>query len=205
MKVAIVTFPGSNCDRDCEKALAIMGVKAELVRSTERSLAGFDAVVLPGGFSFGDAGRPGLHAQQAPIIEALGEHIKRGAGVLGICNGFQILTESGHLPGSFERNTSGRFICRIERVRCERSGDSLDLPIAHGYGRFQIEDDGLSRLEESGGIWFRYESNPNGSAGSIAGIRQGRVLGLMPHPERAVDAEIGGSEDGRRVFEAMLS
>ncbi len=219
----VVTFPGSNCDRDCLHALRhALGFHAERVWHQDRSLAGIDALVLPGGFSYGDYLRTGAVAATSPIMEAVREFASAGLPVLGICNGFQILTEARLLPGTLMRNAGLRFRCRPAWVRVEstrtpftssmRRGDLLHLPIAHGEGGYWAGAEEIASLEEGGRIAFRYcdpeglasqESNPNGSVANVAGVAsvEGNVVGLMPHPERASEALLG-SADGLALFES---
>ncbi len=226
MKFGIVTFPGSNCDDDTYHALAgVPGADAIRLWHKDHDLQGADVVVLPGGFSYGDYLRAGAIARFSPIMREVVDHARRGAPVLGICNGFQILCEAQLLPGALLRNANLTFASEWITLRVEnaetlftnqyRPGQLLRLPIAHGDGRFTIEPDGLSRLEDSGQIVFRYadregaatqESNPNGAMDNIAGLvnEQGNVMGLMPHPERAVEAVLG-STDGLGLFESILS
>jgi phosphoribosylformylglycinamidine synthase len=226
MTWGIVVFPGSNCDRDCLHVLrSVLGQEVVEVWHADRTLDGVDALVLPGGFSYGDYLRPGAIAATAAIMPAVCRLAASGGPVLGICNGFQILTEVGLLPGTLMRNTGGRFVCRTVWVRVEttdtlftaglRVGEVLRMPIAHGDGCYLVDPSGIARLEASGRVVFRYcdaqgqvtpVSNPNGSIASIAGIANdaGNVVGLMPHPERAAEA-ILGSTDGRRVFESAIA
>jgi len=222
----VITFPGSNCDRDCVHVLsAVLGQRVEHVWYEDRSLDGLDAVVLPGGFAYGDYLRAGAVAATAPVIDAVRTFAETGRPVLGICNGFQILTETRLLPGTLLRNTTLRFRCRPVWVRVESTvtpftavipeGTILQVPIAHGEGGFYAPPDDLAALERAGRVVFRYcdprgrvspEANPNGSAASIAGIAnaRGNVVALMPHPERASEALLG-SADGRRVFESAIA
>ncbi len=216
MTVGIVVFPGSNCDRDVGWALeGCLGIPVRFLWHEERDLAGLDAVVLPGGFSYGDYLRCGAIARFAPVLEEVRHFAGRGGPVLGICNGFQVLTEMGLLPGALTRNRGLHFLCepcalKVSPGICRWLGgfdqqERINLPIAHGEGRYQVEDDQLRRLEESGRIVLRYSANPNGSTGDVAGVANeaGNVLGLMPHPERACDPLTGGL-DGRRLLEAAL-
>ena len=217
MSIGVVVFPGSNCDRDVRWATeGCLGMTTHFVWYEERDLSRFDAIVLPGGFSYGDYLRCGAIARFAPALESLSEFATYGGRVLGICNGFQILTELGLLPGALTRNRDLRFICENTKVRIssDRSlwfrgcnkGEVLTLPIAHGEGCFQCTDDILHRLEDEGSIALRYVTNPNGSVSDIAGITNtaGNVLGLMPHPERACDRVTGGI-DGRILLQALLN
>ncbi len=218
MKVAVIQFPGSNCDQDAYHAFAdVLGVPATLVWHKERTLAGYSAVVLPGGFSFGDYLRCGAIARFSPILSAVLEFAGNGGRVLGICNGFQILCESRLLPGALIRNDCLEFRCRNQVLAVEDStdafsrselGDRLMLPIAHGEGNYRIDPQGLAELKRNKQILFRYSAddrNPNGSMERIAGIRnaEGNVFGMMPHPERAVES-IHPGQDGIRVLQAFL-
>jgi len=225
MKVAVIQFPGSNCDTDCQAALAsFSGVQAEIVWHKETSLAGYDAVVLPGGFSYGDYLRCGSIARFSPIMGAVRAAADAGVLVLGICNGFQILCEAGLLPGTLMRNNGLLFRCERLQLRVENAdspftsvlhqGQVLDIPIAHGEGNYFAEPETLKQIEANGQVLVRYcdasgnvtpEANPNGSLGNIAGIcSHGRnVFGLMPHPERVCDPILGGI-DGRGIFQSMI-
>ena len=224
MRVAVVTFPGSNCDYDCYKALQLFpGFEPSFVWHRERHLGGVDAVVLPGGFAHGDYLRAGAIARFSPVMSVVADFAASGGIVAGICNGFQVLCESGLLPGALLRNDTLRFRSHDVHIRVEavgtpftsayEEGQVLCMPIAHGEGGYYADPDTLAELEEENRIVFRYVTpggelspgaNPNGSAGAIAGImNQGRnVLGMMPHPERAVETLLG-SEDGRGLFESM--
>ena len=226
MRFGIVTFPGSNCDSDAYHAVAdVLGVDAVRLWHKDHDLQGADVVVLPGGFSYGDYLRAGAIARFSPIMREVVQHAGRGAPVLGICNGFQIACEAGLLPGALLRNESLKFVCDSVRLRVENDdtlfthryerGQLLRVPIAHGEGRFAADDATLDRLEGDGQVIFRYvdergeptaDANPNGSARSIAGIvsAEGNVLGMMPHPERAVD-QLLGSTDGLALFEGLLA
>ena len=225
MRVAVIQFPGSNCDTDCQAALASFpGVSAEIVWHKETSLAGYDAIVLPGGFSYGDYLRCGSIARFSPIMGAVRTAADAGVLVLGICNGFQILCEAGLLPGTLMRNNGLLFRCESLHLRVEntdapftsalRKGQVLEIPIAHGEGNYFAEPETLKQLEANGQVLVRYcdasgnvttEANPNGSLGNIAGIcSHGRnVFGLMPHPERVCDPILGGT-DGRGLFQSMI-
>jgi len=218
MRCAVIVFPGSNCDFDLYKAANyIEGIQAEYVWYTSESLDGFDAVLVPGGFSYGDALRAGALAARAPILKALQRAADAGTLVLGICNGFQILTECGLLPGALHRNSGLRFICKTVNLEVSntatpftsgyagRTSTHVRFAIAHGEGNYTCDSDTLQKLEDNGQIVFRYlGDNPNGSVANIAGITNeaGNVLGMMPHPERAM-ADWMGSADGRILFESM--
>ncbi len=225
MKFGIVTFPGSNCDADAYHAVAeTLGEQAVRLWHKSHDLEGVDIVVLPGGFSYGDYLRAGAIARFSPIMREVTAHAERGGIVLGICNGFQIACEAGLLPGALMRNDTLRFVSRRVRLRVEnassifshryRVAQLLDIPIAHGEGRYVADEDVLERLEGEGHVIFRYvdengdpteSGNPNGSARNIAGIINagGNVLGMMPHPERAVDPLLG-STDGLALFQGLL-
>jgi len=225
MKFGIVTFPGSNCDYDTYHAVVeTLGEEAVMLWHKDHDLQGSDVVVLPGGFSYGDYLRPGAIARFSPIMQEVVQHAERGGPVIGICNGFQIACEAGLLPGALLRNASLKFVCAPIHLRVESNdslftsryerGQSIVLPIAHGDGRYSADEETLDRLEGEGQIVFRYAPsaleaeeayNPNGSMRDIAGIVNGagNVLGMMPHPERAVDALLG-SADGLPVFESIL-
>ncbi|MBS0573905.1 MAG: phosphoribosylformylglycinamidine synthase subunit PurQ [Proteobacteria bacterium] len=215
MKAAVITFPGSNCDRDLAVALAQAGFAVARVWHKDHDLpAGTDLVGIPGGFSFGDYLRCGAIAAQSPVMAAVKTHVERGGHAIGICNGFQILTETGLLPGALMRNAGLQFVCRPAGLRVTtadsaftagwRSGQSIRLPIAHHDGNYTIDPEGLARLKGEDRIAFTYIDNPNGATGAIAGIlsTNRRVLGLMPHPERAVEAEQGGT-DGSVLFRSL--
>lgn len=227
MKTAVVVFPGSNCDQDAVKAAAsVAGATAVTVWHKETALPDrTDLVVLPGGFSYGDYLRCGAMAANSAIMNAVKEHAAKGGLVLGICNGFQILTESRLLPGALLANDCMHFVCKPVTVRVERDdlpftlrykkNDVLTIPIAHNEGRYYIDAEGLERLEGEGRIAFRYcdargnitpESNPNGALNNIAGIvnERGNVLGLMPHPERYSDLLLGGN-DGAGFWTSVKS
>ena len=225
MKFGIVTFPGSNCDYDTFQAVVeTLGEEAVMLWHKDHDLQGSDVIILPGGFSYGDYLRPGAIARFSPIMREVVEHADRGGPVIGICNGFQIACEAGLLPGALLRNASLKFVCAPIHLRVESSdslftsryerGQAIVLPIAHGDGRFSADDDTLDRLEGEGQVVFRYAPsaleaqeayNPNGSMRDIAGIVNGagNVLGMMPHPERAVDSLLG-SADGLPLFESIL-
>lgn len=220
MRVAVIVFPGSNCDRDTQWALEHSGCKAELVWHTEGNLQGYGAVFVPGGFSYGDYLRAGALAKFSPIMAEVKRLANQGYPVVGICNGFQILTEAGLLPGALLANTNLHYTCKDVFLRVERTdlpftsayqpGQILQLPIAHGEGRYYADEATLHQLEEGRQVVFRYVEhqgqggNPNGSLADIAGIvnQRGNVLGMMPHPERAVEDALG-SVDGRGLFESL--
>ena len=220
MKAGVVIFPGSNCDRDMIHALSkVMGWSVrELWHKDPSPADDLDLIALPGGFSYGDYLRAGAIARFSPVMGMVSDFARRGGIVLGVCNGFQILTEAGLLPGVMRRNRSLRFRCRDVHLRIQRRAEPftdfdasiIRLPIAHGEGAYTIDEDGLKRLEDGGQVLLRYctpegditdEANVNGSVASIAGIcnTAGNVLGMMPHPERACEQELGG-EDGRLLF-----
>ena len=226
MKFGVITFPGSNCDEDMVYALNVgMGQKVERLWHKETDLKGVDFVVLPGGFSFGDYLRSGAIARFSPIMEEVIKHANRGGYVLGVCNGFQILCESGLLAGTLLHNESQKFICKNVFLKpvSKSAGISKNLdfdraykiPIAHGEGRFFVEEDQLNELIEKDRILFRYsdsrgaihsDSNPNGSVMDIAGVANDtfNVFGMMPHPERAVDGNLFNS-DGQEILESLIS
>jgi phosphoribosylformylglycinamidine synthase len=200
----VIQFPGSCDERDALQACELLG-EARMVWHEERDLGSVEAVVVPGGFSYGDYLRAGAIARFSPAMEAVAEHAASGGPVLGICNGFQVLCEAGLLPGALLLNESLRFVHRqVELI--DDSGERLSIPVKHGEGRFWAPGQMLDEIEAKGQIAYRYvpEQNPNGSSRDIAGVRNeaGNVLGLMPHPEHAVD-ELTGSTDGLRVFEAL--
>ena len=217
MKSAVIVFPGSNCDRDAARALErLTGQRPSMVWHKESSLPETtDLVVLPGGFSFGDYLRAGAMAARSPVVRAVKEHAERGGFVLGICNGFQVLTETRLLPGALARNAGLRFVCKDAPLavangntafpRAFRETRETAIPIAHGDGRFVAEEEELNRLEGEGRVVFRYLENPNGSMRDIAGIvnRRGNVLGMMPHPERTAETGLGRT-GGLPVFQSLL-
>jgi phosphoribosylformylglycinamidine synthase len=226
MKTAVLVFPGSNCDHDAYHALKhVVGVDAEFVWHRQSTLSGYDGVVIPGGFTYGDYLRTGAMAKLSPVMEAVRGFAAAGGPVIGICNGFQILLESGLLPGAMIVNDSLRFVCDYIHLRTETgrtpftrgipAGKVLKIPVAHYQGNYFADEKTLSALEAGGQVVFRYcepsgevtpSSNPNGSANHIAGICNGagNVLGMMPHPERCAE-EVLGSADGRLLFDAMVS
>lgn len=217
MKSAVIVFPGSNCDRDAARALErITGKAPAMVWHKDTDLPqGLDLVVLPGGFSYGDYLRSGAMAAKSPIVKAVIAHAERGGLVLGICNGFQVLTETRLLPGALARNAGLKFVCKHAPLaiansntaftRAYREERQTEIPVAHGDGRFVADEETLAQLEGEGRVVFRYLENPNGSAHDIAGIinARGNVLGMMPHPERASDPVLG-HVGGRAVFESLM-
>jgi phosphoribosylformylglycinamidine synthase I len=224
-RIGVVTFPGSLDDRDALRAVRSMGAEPVPVWHGDTDLGDLEAVILPGGFSYGDYLRAGAIARFAPVMAATREHAERGGPVLGICNGFQILCEAGLLPGALVRNRGLSFVCRWVHVLVETSstvftaetapGDVLDLPVKHGEGQFVADAEDLRRLSDEGRVVFRYCSpdgetgerwNPNGSTDHIAGVSndRGNVVGLMPHPEHAVDPDLGPT-GGRALFESLLA
>jgi len=224
VKVGVVTFPGSNCDYDSYAAVRhVLKEPVEFLWHKSTDLAGSDLVILPGGFTYGDYLRAGAIARFSPIMEAVLKFARSGGMVIGICNGFQVLTECDLLPGALMRNRHLRFSCKFVYLRVEnnsgrftnacRKHEVLKIPIAHGEGNYYFHDEEVRRLEDNGQVMFRYvdrhgevtdEANPNGSLNNIAGIvnREGNVMGMMPHPERAVE-NIIGSVDGLKVFESV--
>jgi phosphoribosylformylglycinamidine synthase subunit PurQ / glutaminase len=216
--IAVVTFPGSNDDRDAVLALERLGADARVVWHAEHELPpDTTAVVLPGGFSYGDYLRCGAIARFAPVMQAVARFAGDGGLVLGICNGFQVLCEAGLLPGALRPNSSLEFVCRDVGLRLERGdtpftgraepGQTLTIPIKHGEGCYFADDELLAELERKGQVALRYEQNPNGSVGSIAGVcnEDGNVFGLMPHPEHAVDSLVGsGSTDGALILGSLV-
>jgi phosphoribosylformylglycinamidine synthase len=225
MKAAVVVFPGSNCDRDVQVALRqASGQEPVMVWHKDANFDPVDLIVLPGGFSYGDYLRCGAMAAKSPVMKEVVERARKGTPVLGICNGFQVLTECGLLPGVLMRNANLKFVCRDVHIRVEtgqslftckyEGGQTLRIPVAHHDGNYFIEDEELAALEDQGQIAFRYSdaagqpgsaANPNGSTNHIAGIfnRTKTVLGMMPHPERLADPALGGS-DGRGLFDGLV-
>ncbi|MDJ0535308.1 MAG: phosphoribosylformylglycinamidine synthase subunit PurQ [Xenococcaceae cyanobacterium MO_207.B15] len=226
MKFGIIVFPGSNCDRDMATVTqGILKTPTRMVWHQETDISDIDIIVIPGGFSYGDYLRCGAIARFSPVMDSIINHAQQGKYVLGICNGFQVLTEVGLLPGALIRNRDLHFICDRVSVRVERNDlpwtsgyttqQVVRFPIAHGEGRYYADQDTLKALEDNQQVVFRYcsetgeinsENNPNGSLDNIAGIinQQGNVLGMMPHPERASDASIGCT-DGKAMFEGLLA
>lgn len=216
MKAAVITFPGSNCDRDLAVAFEGAGFQVARVWHKDSALPdGVDVVGVPGGFSYGDYLRCGAIAAQSPIGAAIKAHAMRGGYVLGICNGFQVITEMGLLPGALMRNATLRFVCRTVTLKVASTnsaytadyarGQEIRVPIAHHDGNYTIDADGLKRLQDEDRIAFTYAQNPNGSMADIAGVlsENRRVLGLMPHPERAAEAA-HGSTDGAALFAGLM-
>ena len=217
MRAAVIQFPGSNCDRDMAVAIReVTGAETSLVWHRETTLPdGVDLIAIPGGFSYGDYLRSGAMAARSPVMQAVVEAAGRGVPVLGVCNGFQILTEAGLLPGALMRNAGIRFVCREVKLKVENSqsiftsgynaGEEISIPVAHHDGNYFADDETLNRIEGEGRVAFRYAEPVNGSARNIAGLlnKAGNVLGMMPHPERMIEATHGGS-DGRRLFEGLI-
>ena len=216
MKAAVLVFPGSNCDRDLAVALERAGADVTMVWHKESSLPeGVDFVGVPGGFSYGDYLRCGAIAANSPICQAVVKHAEAGGYVFGVCNGFQILTETGLLPGALRRNAGLKYICRTIGLRVETSetaftagyaeGSEIQIPIAHHDGNYFADEDTLAMLKGEGRVAFTYTDNPNGSVADIAGVLSAnkRVLGMMPHPERAADQGHGGT-DGSAMFSALM-
>ncbi|WP_375281785.1 phosphoribosylformylglycinamidine synthase subunit PurQ [Pseudooctadecabacter sp.] len=216
MKAAVVQFPGSNCDRDMAVALEKSGADVSVVWHKDAKLPeGVDLVAIPGGFSFGDYLRCGAIAANSPICQAVVDHAVRGGYVLGVCNGFQVLTETGLLPGALLRNAGLKYICRTVGLKVETSnsaftegynaGTEIGVPIAHHDGNYFADDEVIARLKGDDRVAFSYTDNPNGSRADIAGIlsENRRVLGMMPHPERAFE-EAHGNTDGQRLFAGLL-
>jgi phosphoribosylformylglycinamidine synthase subunit PurQ / glutaminase len=217
MRAAVIQFPGSNCDRDMAVAIReVTGADTSLVWHREASLPDrIDLIAVPGGFSYGDYLRSGAMAARSPVMQAVVEAAGRGVPILGVCNGFQILTEAGLLPGALMRNAGIRFVCRTVKLTVENSqsiftsgydaGEEISIPVAHHDGNYFADEATLDRLEGEGRVAFRYGEPVNGSARNIAGLLNdaGNVLGMMPHPERMIEAVHGGS-DGRRLFEGLI-
>ncbi|MEC1179780.1 phosphoribosylformylglycinamidine synthase subunit PurQ [Metasolibacillus meyeri] len=217
MKFAVLVFPGSNCDIDMYHAIKDeLGEEVEYVWHTETSLEGFDGALVPGGFSYGDYLRCGAMANQSNIMTALKEFAAQGKPVLGVCNGFQILTEAGLLPGALLRNKNLKFMCRTVQLKVENhntlftnqyeANEVINIPIAHGEGNYYCDEETLAKLKANNQVVFTYSGdNPNGSLADIAGIvnEQGNVLGMMPHPERAANEIVGGA-DGLKLFKSIV-
>jgi len=218
MKTAVIVFPGSNCDRDAQVALRqASGQDPAMVWHKDGTIPdGTDLVMVPGGFSYGDYLRCGAMAANSPVIAQLHAHAERGGYILGVCNGFQILCETGLLPGALMRNTSLDFVCKPQPLKIESANTAftsaydgaseISIPIAHHDGNYVADEDTLDQLESEGRVAFRYVGNPNGSARDIAGVisENGRVLGMMPHPERAIGGHEGGT-DGVALFESLMT
>ncbi|VAW07635.1 Phosphoribosylformylglycinamidine synthase, glutamine amidotransferase subunit [hydrothermal vent metagenome] len=226
MKTAVIVFPASNCDRDMIVALEkITGHRPHIIWHRDEDIPDVDLIALPGGFSFGDYLRCGAMAALSPVTKKVIEHANRGGNVIGVCNGFQVLTESGLLPGALMRNESLKFVCRDVKLRVENNdtpftsaysaGQVITMPVAHHDGNYFADEDTLKSLEDEGRVAFRYvddmgqatkEANPNGSRNNIAGIisRRKNILGLMPHPERLIEKAQGGT-DGLGFFESMIN
>ena len=224
MKYGVIVFPGSNCDHDAYHVVSKhVGQPVDFIWHKQTDLSGYDAVIVPGGFSYGDYLRAGALAQFSPVMKAVKDFAAEGKFVLGICNGFQILCEAGLLPGALMRNRALHYICRHANIRVENAdtpftseferGEVLSIPVAHAEGNYVCDDATFNELEENNQIVFRYcdengeitdEANPNGSLSNIAGISnlEGNVLGMMPHPERACEGLLG-SNDGRNVFRSL--
>ena len=216
MKACVIVFPASNCDRDMKGALEhSIGGPVDMVWHRDTDLSGYDLVTVPGGFSYGDYLRCGAMAARSPIMGEVIKHAERGGLVLGVCNGFQVLTEAGLLPGVLMRNANLKFICKDVELKVERAdtaftggysaGEIVTYPVAHHDGNYFTDDDTLKAIEDNGQVAFRYVKNPNGSRNDIAGVfnEAGNVLGLMPHPERLVDPQLGGT-DGRPMFDNLI-
>lgn len=218
MKFGVIVFPGSNCDRDVQYVTRdLLKQPTRMVWHEETDIDDIDVVIVPGGFSYGDYLRCGAIARFSPIMQQVVSHAQQGKFVLGICNGFQVLTEAGLLPGALMRNRDMLFVCDRTAIKVERNNlpwtqaysqnQVITLPIAHGEGQFYADNEVLAQLEDKGQVLFRYEGdNPNGSVNNIAGIcnETGNVLGMMPHPERASDPMLGGT-DGLKLFEGLLA
>ncbi len=224
-KIGVIVFPGSNCDHDAYHAMKhVMNAETTFLWHKDRDLSDIDLLIVPGGFSYGDYLRSGAIARFSPIMNAVVDYAKQGNPVLGICNGFQILLESNLLPGAMLHNEKLRFVCKDVNIRVEstrspftagmKKGEVINIPVSHGEGNYFIDSDGLDQLQENDQIAFRYcdaggnlteESNFNGSVSAIAGItnKQGNVLGMMPHPERAME-KVLGSEDGKHFFDSVF-
>jgi len=217
MKFGVVVFPGSNCDHDCYYVIeSVIGRPADFIWHGETSLKEFDAIILPGGFAYGDYLRTGALAKFSPVMRAVSDFASKGGLVIGICNGFQILCEAGLLPGALLRNVGLKYVCKFLQIRTETNdtpftnllarGQVLNIPIGHGDGNYFADSETLQRLEDRDQVVFRYLENPNGSVHHIAGIvnEKRNVLGMMPHPDRSSEG-ILGSADGKWIFESMVN
>jgi len=226
MKSAVVTFPASNCNRDMFDALEkITGQRPHEIWHQDTDVPNVDLIALPGGFSFGDYLRCGAMAARSPVIKAVAAHAERGGNVIGVCNGFQVLTEMGLLPGALMRNRSLKFVCKTVQLKVENEnstftnaynqGQVINIPVAHHDGNYFADDETLARIEDNGQVAFRYvnhsgeatkDANPNGSQNNIAGIMnaQGNILGMMPHPERLIEDAQGGT-DGSGFFDSIIN
>lgn len=217
MKFAVLVFPGSNCDIDCYKAVEeTVGQAVDYVWHTATDLSAYDCIIVPGGFSYGDYLRCGAISRFAPVMNEVAKAAEQGKYIIGICNGFQILTEAGLLPGALLRNEGMKFICHDSVLQVENNntpftreyeaGEEIVIPIAHGEGNYYCDEETLAEITENRQIVFTYKNNPNGSLNNIAGVsnKAGNVIGMMPHPERAVN-EVLGTTDGKRMFTSILN
>jgi phosphoribosylformylglycinamidine synthase I len=217
MKPAVIVFPASNCDRDAAVAIEkICGVKPQMIWHGDSTLPDLDLIVIPGGFSFGDYLRCGAMAARSPVMREVVDRANKGTPVLGICNGFQVLTEAGLLPGVLMMNSHLKFVCRDVELKVEsnqsmftsqyRTGETVTYTVAHHEGNYFADEATLDDLEQNGQVAFRYVNNPNGSQRDIAGVfnKNRNVLGLMPHPERMIEPSLGGS-DGAKMFESLVA
>lgn len=217
MKFAVLVFPGSNCDIDCFKAVEeTVGQTVDYVWHTSTDLSAYDCIIVPGGFSYGDYLRCGAISRFAPVMNEVAKAAEQGKYIIGICNGFQILTEAGLLPGALLRNEGMKFICHDSVLKVENNntpftreyeaGEEIVIPIAHGEGNYYCDEETLAEITANNQIVFTYKNNPNGSLNNIAGVsnKAGNVVGMMPHPERAVN-EVLGTTDGKRMFTSILN
>lgn len=217
MKFAVLVFPGSNCDIDCYKAVEeTVGQAVDYVWHTATDLSAYDCIIVPGGFSYGDYLRCGAISRFAPVMNEVAKAAEQGKYIIGICNGFQILTEAGLLPGALLRNEGMKFICHDSVLLVENNntpftreyeaGEEIVIPIAHGEGNYYCDEETLAEITKNRQIVFTYKNNPNGSLNNIAGVsnKAGNVIGMMPHPERAVN-EVLGTTDGKRMFTSILN
>ena len=217
MKFAVLVFPGSNCDIDCYKAVEeTVGQTVDYVWHTATDLSAYDCIIVPGGFSYGDYLRCGAISRFAPVMNEVAKAAEQGKYIIGICNGFQILTEAGLLPGALLRNEGMKFICHDSVLKVENNntpftreyeaGEEIVIPIAHGEGNYYCDEETLAEITANNQIVFTYKNNPNGSLNNIAGVsnKAGNVVGMMPHPERAVN-EVLGTTDGKRMFTSILN